>query len=97
MSAGGRRGGGPDPDAALDADGERLFQALRRERLQIAQRDGMAPFIVASDRTLRDIALLRPRTLDELRSAHGIGPQKAERYGALWLGVVAREARPGEA
>jgi ATP-dependent DNA helicase RecQ len=85
-----------DPEAPLDADGERLFQALRRERLQAAQREAVAPFIVASDRTLRDIAQLRPRTLDELRGAHGIGPQKAERYGALWLGVVAREGPPAD-
>ncbi len=86
------RGMVADPADALDEAGEALFQALRRERLQIAQREGMAPFIVASDRTLRDIAALRPRSLDELRSAHGIGPQKAARYGGLWLDVVAREA-----
>jgi ATP-dependent DNA helicase RecQ len=47
---------------------------------------------VASDRTLRDIAQLRPHTLDELRLAHGIGPQKAERYGAAWLQAVAQHA-----
>jgi ATP-dependent DNA helicase RecQ len=78
----------PIPDAA----GEALFEALRRERLRLAQQDKVAPFIVASDRTLRDIALLRPRTLDELRLAHGIGPHKAERYGARWLEVVTRHA-----
>ncbi|MGH7390528.1 MAG: HRDC domain-containing protein, partial [Candidatus Rokuibacteriota bacterium] len=75
---------GQVPDAAAAA----LFEALRRERLQLAQQEQVAPFIVASDRTLRDIALLRPRTLDELRLAHGIGPHKAERYGARWLEVV---------
>ena len=78
----------PAPDPA----GEELFQALRVERLRLAREEGIAPFIVASDRTLRDIALLRPRTLDELRLAHGIGPQKAARYGEAWLQVVARHS-----
>jgi ATP-dependent DNA helicase RecQ len=52
----------------------------------------VAPFIVASDRTLREIALLRPRSIEELRLAHGIGPDKARRYGAAWLEVIARGA-----
>jgi ATP-dependent DNA helicase RecQ len=51
----------------------------------------MAPFIVASDRTLRDIALLRPRTLAELEQAHGVGPHKAERYGPGFLRVIVEE------
>ena len=49
--------------------------------------------MVASDRTLRDIARLRPRNADELALAYGIGPQKAERYGADVLRVVAQAAR----
>ena len=80
-----------EPDAAATA----LFEALRRHRLEVARGEGIAPFIVASDRTLRDIARLRPRTLDELQLAHGIGPQKAERYGRGFLQVVAAEARRG--
>jgi ATP-dependent DNA helicase RecQ len=45
--------------------------------------------VVASDWTLRDIAVLRPRTTDELAMAHGIGPAKLERYGEQLLAVVA--------
>ncbi len=73
----------------LDAAGAALFEALRRHRLDVARREGIAPFIVASDRTLRDIARLKPRTLDELLLAYGIGQQKAQRYGAGLLEVVA--------
>jgi ATP-dependent DNA helicase RecQ len=50
--------------------------------------------MVASDRTLRDIAALRPRTLEDLLLAHGIGRHKAERYGAGLLEVV-RSLAPG--
>jgi ATP-dependent DNA helicase RecQ len=44
--------------------------------------------VIASDRTLRDIASLRPGTLEELLQAHGIGPAKVKRYGVELLGVV---------
>ena len=75
----------------LDATAQALFEALRRHRLTVARAEGMAPFIVASDRTLRDIALLRPRTLAELEQAHGVGPHKAERYGPGFLRVIVEE------
>jgi ATP-dependent DNA helicase RecQ len=77
-------------EAVGDAATEALFEALRRERLRLAQEQRVPPFVVASDRTLRDIALMRPRTMEELRLAYGIGPSKAERYGARWLEVVRR-------
>jgi ATP-dependent DNA helicase RecQ len=75
----------------LDAAALALFEALRRHRLAVARTEGLAPFIVASDRTLRDIATLRPRTTAELEQAHGVGPHKAARYGAGFLRVVAEE------
>jgi ATP-dependent DNA helicase RecQ len=85
----------PSREAAeLDAAGQALFEALRRHRLTVARAEGLAPFIVASDRTLREIAMLRPRTLDELQLAHGVGQHKAERYGAGLLQVVAGAAGP---
>src|SRR5207244_7395415 len=77
--------------AELDAAAQDLFEALRRYRLTVARAEGVAPFIVASDRTLRDIAALRPRNLAELERAHGVGPYKAARYGAGLLQVVAKQ------
>ena len=79
----------------LDPVAQGLFEALRRHRLELARSEGVAPFIVASDRTLRDIATLRPRTVAELELAHGIGRHKAERYGAGWLRVIAESTKPG--
>jgi ATP-dependent DNA helicase RecQ len=80
----------------VDVAAQALFEALRRHRLTVARAEGLAPFIVASDRTLREIATLRPRTLDELQLAHGVGRHKADRYGAGFLQVVAAAgpARP---
>ncbi len=72
----------------LDAEGRALFEALRHHRLALARSEGVPPYVVASDRTLREIALLRPRNLQELELAHGIGPAKREKYGAGLLAVV---------
>ena len=80
--------------AELDGAALELFEALRRHRLEIARDEGVPPYVVASDRTLRDIALLRPRSRGELELAHGIGPTKAEKYGDGFLVVVARVCPP---
>ena len=76
------------------ARGGPLFEALRSLRLELAREESVPPFIVASDRTLRDIAMLRPRTLVELTRAHGIGAAKAERYGRRILATVERATAP---
>jgi superfamily II DNA helicase RecQ len=53
-------------------------------------------FVVASDRTLDDIATLAPKTPESLELCYGIGPHKAEAYGAAILevlrGVVGHDA-----
>jgi len=83
----------------LDAAGLALFEALRLHRLEVARAGGVPPYVVASDRTLREIAALRPGTLAELEQIHGIGPVKAERFGAGLLALVRRgadEAHPAQ-
>ncbi len=77
----------------LDPAAIEVFEALRKYRRERAKEDGVPPYVVASDRTLRDVALLRPRTLDELGLAHGIGPAKLEKYGEGLLETVST-ARP---
>ncbi|MBW2713372.1 MAG: ATP-dependent DNA helicase RecQ [Deltaproteobacteria bacterium] len=78
------------PDLARDLDevGRELFDHLRSYRLELAQSQGVPPYVIASDRSLRDIAMLRPRTRDDLLLAHGIGPAKADRYGVQLLAIV---------
>jgi ATP-dependent DNA helicase RecQ len=81
--------------AVLDAAGRELFEALRAFRIETAREEQVPPYVIASDRTLRDIALLRPANLDELLLAHGIGPAKVERFGAALLKVVRRAGAGG--
>jgi ATP-dependent DNA helicase RecQ len=72
----------------LDKAAQALFERLRAHRLEVAKAEEVPPYVVASDRTLREVALLRPRDLAQLQQAHGIGPTKAERYGEGLLDVV---------
>jgi ATP-dependent DNA helicase RecQ len=67
-----------------------LFQALRAHRLGIAREAGVAPYVIASDRSLRDLATQRPQNLQQLLDVYGFGETRAERYGPGMLGVVAR-------
>jgi ATP-dependent DNA helicase RecQ len=79
----------PAGEDALSASEQTAFDALRTWRLETARVEAVPPYVVASDRTLRDLARLRPRSLGELQQAHGIGPAKADRYGARMLAVLA--------
>lgn len=65
-----------------------LFEALRAHRLEVARDEKVPPYVVASDRTLRELARQRPTRDEGLLLIHGIGPGKAERYGAGLLRIV---------
>jgi ATP-dependent DNA helicase RecQ len=88
-----RRGRTAEADeTALDAAGEARFEALRRWRLGVAREESVPAYVVASDRSLRDVAARRPADRAELLLCHGIGPAKAERYGDAILEVLAGAA-----
>ena len=67
-----------------------LFEELRAERMRIAKEQGVPPYVVFHDTTLRDMAMLRPRDRTELAAVQGVGEAKLERYGARFLAAVAR-------
>ena len=86
-SSGGSRRAANDEDV-LDPAAQALFELLRAHRLEVSRAEEVPPYVVASDRTLREVALLRPSNQDQLLQVHGIGPAKAERYGEGLLAVV---------
>jgi ATP-dependent DNA helicase RecQ len=70
-----------------DAD---LFERLRTLRKRLADAAGVPAYIVLNDRGLREMALLRPSSHDELLRVPGMGPAKVERWGNAFLGELAR-------
>jgi ATP-dependent DNA helicase RecQ len=67
---------------------EPLFEALRAYRLSLAREQGIAPYVIASDRSLRDLCLLKPKNLAELLDVYGFGETRAERYGPGLIEIV---------
>src|SRR4051812_10077971 len=74
--------GGPTP-----AD-EPLFQHLRSVRGAIARAEGVAAFMVFPDRSLIEMARLRPLDLAALRLVHGVGDRKIAAYGPAFVNAV---------
>ncbi len=78
----------PEAAAALSAEGNTLFDALRLWRSGEAKAQGVPPYVIFHDTTLRDIAAVRPGTLAELGQVKGVGATKLARYGAGVLAVL---------
>ncbi|HEX2123774.1 MAG TPA: RQC domain-containing protein, partial [Thermoanaerobaculia bacterium] len=76
---------GIELDAAYDRE---LFEALRKWRRSEAEERGVPPYVIFSDRTLRELARIRPTNRYELRAIYGIGDAKLEAFGDAVLGVV---------
>ena len=75
-------------DSPLTERQQALFQRLREERAHLARLRGVPAFVIFSDKTLREMAISRPRTTTELRAVSGVGSAKAERYGRDFLTVI---------
>ncbi len=60
---------------------EAAYEKLRQWRSTVASREGIAPFIIGSNRVLQMIATFLPNTHEELESIPGMGPKKVELYG----------------
>lgn len=74
--------------AGLDAATTALFEHLRSLRLELARKEGVAAYMVFADRSLLDMARIRPRNVDDLKLVHGVGEAKLKRYGAAFLGAI---------
>ena len=83
------RGRAATPPASVE--GGPLFDALRAWRAAEAKRQSVPPYVIFHDTVLRDIAAVRPASLDELGQVKGVGASKLQRYGAAVLRAVERE------
>ena len=72
----------------VDAGDRPLFDALRGWRGQLAREQNVPAYVIFHDRTLRDIAQLRPASISELARVGGIGGGKLARYGEAVLEIV---------
>lgn len=74
----------------LEIEEEALMDALRAARKQIADENGVPPFVVFHDATLIGMIDARPRDLNEMLEIAGIGQAKLQKYGQRFLEVLAQ-------
>ncbi len=94
-------GGGTGHIRAMDGTaeqrkgGEGLYEALRLWRLAEAKGQSIPPYVIFHNSVLREIAAMRPVSLDELAQIKGVGASKLARYGSRVLGVLGAQLPAG--
>ncbi len=75
--------------ADLSAEDAALFETLRQWRADTAREQGVPAYVILHDRTLRELAEMRPTTRGHLAMVSGIGTAKIEHYGEELLALIA--------
>ncbi|WP_283621097.1 DNA helicase RecQ [Limosilactobacillus avium] len=65
-----------------------LFEKLRQKRRELADEQGVPPFMVFSDRTLHEMAQSKPQTQRDFLLVNGVGQRKLEQYGETMMDVI---------
>jgi ATP-dependent DNA helicase RecQ len=73
---------------AAQVAGDPLFEALRTKRRELAQAQGVPPYVVFADKTLAAMVAERPQSLAEFARLSGVGEAKLVRYGEVFLAVI---------
>ena len=74
--------------AAATEEGNELFERLRKLRKQLADAQGLPPYVVFHDATLREMVERRPQTLGEFAGIRGVGEGKLARYGQQFIAAL---------
>ena len=65
-----------------------LFEELRKLRKSLADDQGVPPYVVFSDATLRELCFAKPASLGAFRAVSGVGDVKLERYGEAFVEAI---------
>ena len=74
--------------AGLTPEGQELFEQLRKCRTELAAEKGVPPYIICSDKTLKDMCAKCPVDSAAMEAVYGMGAQKIESYGARFTQVI---------
>ena len=73
---------------AAEYPNDPLFDTLREVRRELAKAQGVPPYVIFHDSTLREMAAVKPYSRDELASVSGVGTRKLEAYGDAFLEAI---------
>ena len=68
---------------------KKLLIALKELRRSLAMRQSIPAYVVFTDATLVDMCRLKPKTQEEFMEVSGVGQAKSQRYGEVFLAVIA--------
>ncbi|MCP3671089.1 MAG: DNA helicase RecQ [Gammaproteobacteria bacterium] len=71
-----------------------LFEAMRELRLELAQEQGVPPYIIFHDSTLEEMARARPASQEQMRYISGVGERKLSQYGRQFLELIQNHPLP---
>ena len=74
----------------LSARDQALLTALKAGRTELARAHNVPAYVIFPDKTLLEMALARPATRDAMAEISGVGARKLEKYGAMFLEVIAK-------
>ncbi len=76
--------------AEADEDHDRtLFERLRTLRKTLADREGVPPYVIFHDTSLKEMSMYYPHNVADLRAISGVGERKLRRYGDVFLqGII---------
>lgn len=74
--------------AGLNELGAALFEKLRSVRTELAAEKSVPPYIICSDKTLKDMCAKLPRDKEQLAGVYGMGEQKIQNYGEAFVTAV---------
>ena len=72
----------------MTIDDEPLFEKLKELRLNLSKKLNVPAFVIFPDKTLIEMAKLKPKTLDELEEIYGVGKAKLEKFGEDFLNII---------
>ena len=74
--------------ADLTEEGQELFEKLRKCRSELAAKQGVPPFIICSDKTLKDMCARCPADKTQMADVYGMGAQKTASYGESFAEII---------
>ncbi len=72
-------------------ESQQLFGSLRKLRLDMARQLGVPPYVIFHDKSLKEMALVKPATVDDFLQVTGVGTSKAQRYSEVFLDCIRGE------
>jgi ATP-dependent DNA helicase RecQ len=65
-----------------------LWEALRERRRELAEEQGVPPYVIFHDRTLQEMCTILPQNLVQFGRITGVGERKLDKYGDTFLAVI---------